>query len=304
MKYRLLALAISLIVAGGIVLQATGNQTTTPEDENDTEINLPEMKEKYTNVQSPKNNTVVEESPVPIRFDVSENLESYQLYVNNEIRKSGDISETNIAYVDVDKGTHSYHLKLFNGTNSAADSTRTRTFTFSPGINVTLAEPVDTVESGQEVEFTYEIETDKETSVELFIDNKKAAEDTVNSDQTITTTVRDIGKGNHTWKIITDNLVESQDFKVKEPLPALEINSFSVQNSDDGWNARADVEARIETSYELIVNGDVATSGTITKGSSSLGIPLTPESGQNTVKIRFANEEGEFETQEETINAN
>lgn len=304
MKYRIIALAVSLIVAGGIVIQATGSQESSPQETSGNNSQIPEMSEKYTTVQTPMNNTEVSSSLVPIRFDLRKEMTRYQLFIDDEVRKTGTANETNIVYVEVEEGEHTYRLELFNGTDNPVDRTRTRTFSFTPATNITLVSPAKSVESGQEVEFTYRVETDEETNVELFIDDEKAAEDLLTSDQEITTTVRNIDQGNHTWTVETEYSSRTKHFQVEESLPALQINSFSVQNSDDGWNARVDVEAQIETSYELLLNGEVQTTGTVEQGSSSLGLPITPESGQNTVKITFSNEEGSFETGEETINAN
>ena len=302
MKIKIAALILSLVVAGGIVFQSMDQQSPEEsENPNQTEVDLPEIKERYTTVQSPSNNTEIDSAQVPIRFQVDTKAELYQLRIDGEERKTGAANSTNIVIAEINPGKHYYSIQITAENGTVVDSTRRRYFTYEPGINISLEEPVGSIRSGKSVEFVYSVETDSQNNVELLVDGEIAAEDTVSLDNSFETTVEDIELGNHTWTVRSGGVTDSREFEVTESLPAGEINRFSVQNSDDGWNARVDVETSEESSYELILNGEVVETGTVQSGASSLGIPINPSEGQNDAKIIFENSKGEFESNEETF---
>lgn len=302
MKIKIAALILSVIVAGGIVFQSIDQESPEENDnQNQTEIDLPEMKERYTTVQSPSNNTEITSAQIPIRFQVDTEAEQYQLRIDGEERKTGIVNSTNIVNVEIRPGKHYYSIQIAAENGTIVDSTRKRYFTYEPRVNISLEEPEGSIQSGKSVEFVYNVETEIQNNVELLLDGEIAAEDSVSSDKSFETTVEDIELGNHTWTVRSGGVTDSREFEVTESLPAGEINRFSVQNSDDGWNARVDVETPEESSYELLLNSEVVETGTVQSGASSLGIPINPIEGQNTAKILFQNSKGEFESNEETF---
>lgn len=302
MKIKVAALILSVIVAGGIVFQSMHQETPEEDNQNQTEIDLPEMKGKYTKVQSPANGSQIESVEVPIRFQVSTEAEMYKLVLDGEERKQGAVNNSNTVTTAVSPGEHSYTIRITDRNGTVIDSTRKRYFTYTPSANITLDFPEGEIQSGQTVEFSYSIQTDNQRTVELIIDGEIAAEDSTETDQVFETTVDDIEQGNHTWKVNSEGISKTKSFQVAESLPAGEITRFSVQYSDDGWNARVDVETHQKSSYELMLNNEVVEKGTVEAGDSSLGIPISPQTGENSAKIIFENSEGEFESNEETFN--
>lgn len=293
-KRLLLTITIIIAVSGIFVyMQGEGGQEISETEEG--EMDVPEMNSRYITMIAPQEQA---KTPVRFRFDANTTqAEEYVILVDGEHAASGDLYEQNLEKLDLAEGTHTYTVQLVESGNTV-DETSQRNLSVINGTRIELISPVGPVESGDEIEFVYSVNGSE--TAELFLDGEKIAEKETGDVNRIT--VQDIKSGEHVWSLEADEGSKEETFDVEEDVETLQIHDFDVVDSDEGWRARADVTALLDTQYTLYVDDEIVDEGLVPEGDVSLGIPVELN-GEQAVKIRFRNEHGEFTTDEVSVDA-
>jgi hypothetical protein len=295
-KRLVLTIIVAVTASAGFVymqeFQDSPERTVTTEGEMD----VPDMKSRYIEVVSPGREA---ESPVKFRFDANTSEASrYSVIVDGQHTASGNLSRQNLERVELASGTHTYRIELYRN-EEKIDETDQIEFSVVNGTYIQLISPEGELENGSQVEFVYSV--NGSDTAELFLDGEKMAED--DTEELNRVTVEDVMPGEHVWRVEAGEASQQKEFSVSGQVQPARVHSFDVLESEEGWQARADVRTPVETQYTVFVDGEERESGEVSAGDSSLGIPLEL-SGEHSVYIRFRNEHGEVQTEEVNADAN
>ncbi len=285
--------AVVVAAAAGYVYTQQVPPEDTPPGPGGERMDISDIDARYMEVLSPESES---DNPVEISFEAEEEEASgYRIMVDGVMKVSGDLGSRNLERLRLSEGEHSYEIILINESGMEVDSSGTRQVKVSDGVEIELLSPTTSVKSGEEVAFHFSV--NGSDTAELFLDGTKQAEKQVDGEEKII--LESLESGSHSWTVRTSGKEKSAEFTVSGELPAVVIHEFYVENSPEGWQARADLTAQDVTDYSVYVNSEQVKQGTVQEGESSLGIPLQVEEGSN-VWIEFRNARGQVSTREVT----